>query len=81
MSYTTVIDYKRLSQQEPREVDIENDFSLSLSSDESQDSLDKALIKIGSKQRKKRKRKRKDRDIRMRLDGFDTGTESYEVSF
>lgn len=79
MSHTiAVVDYKILSQQEPREVDIENDFSLSLSSDGSQhsiDSLDGVLINIGNKRRKKRKLRKK---VRMRLDGFDA-TESYEV--
>lgn len=77
---STTTDYKILSQ-EPREVDIENDFSSSLSSDGSPyDSLDRALINIGNKPRKKRKLKRKERNIRMRLDGFDNATESYEVS-
>ena len=70
--------YKTLSQ-EPREVDIENDFSSSsLSSNESQDSLDIVLLNIGNKTRKKRKLKRKEREVRMRIDGFET-TESYEV--
>lgn len=77
--------YKILSQQEPpREVDIENnDFSSSLSSDGSQDSLDLVLINIGGaqqKQRIKRKLRRKDHNARMRLDGFDTTVDSYEVS-
>lgn len=73
---TKTVSYYELSQQEPppRDVDIENDFSQSLSS-ESQDSLDAVLINIGNKQRKKRKLRRKDRKVRMRLDGF----ESYEV--
>jgi hypothetical protein len=73
---TKTVSYYELSQQEPRDVDIENDFSSSLSS-ESQDSLDVVLINIGNKQRKKRKLRRKDRKVRMRLDGFES--ESYEV--
>lgn len=74
--------YEILSQQEPpREVDIENnDFSSSLSSDGSQDSLDLVLINIGGKQRTKRKLRRKDHNARMRLDGFDSAVDSYEVS-
>lgn len=80
--------YKILSQHEPpREVDIENnDFSSTLSSDESQDSLDLVLINIDSKkhqqhkQRIKKKLRRKDHNARMRLDGFDAAVDSYEVS-
>lgn len=73
--------YKILSQEPPREVDIEhNDFSSALSSDGSQDSLDLVLINIGGKQRIKRKLRRKDHNARMRLDGFDGAVDSYEVS-
>lgn len=78
MAFTAAVDYKILSQQEPRDVDIENDFSSSLSSDGSQDSLGVVLINIDSKKRTKRKFRRKDRKVRMRLNGLDV-TESYEV--
>lgn len=69
--------YKILSQ-EPQVDENENDFSSSLSSDESEDSLDLALNKIrNSPRRSRRKRKR----IKMvRIDGFDAAAESYEVS-
>ncbi|KAL7019319.1 hypothetical protein ACKWTF_011082 [Chironomus riparius] len=67
--------YKILSQ-EPQVDENENDFSSSLSSDESEDSLDLALNKIrNSPRRSRRKRKR----IKMvRIDGFDAAAESYE---
>lgn len=69
--------YKILSQQ-PIVDENENDFSSSLSSDGSNDSLDLVLIEIGNKRKRKTKRKR----MRIgRIDGFDgAGGESYQVS-
>lgn len=77
MFQATTSSYKILSQ-EPQINENENDFSSSLSSDESEDSLDLALNKIrNSHRRPRRKRKR----IKMvRIDGFDVAAESYEVS-
>lgn len=77
MFHATTSSYKILSQ-EPQINENENDFSSSLSSDESEDSLDLALNKIrNSHRRPRRKRKR----IKMvRIDGFDVAAESYEVS-
>jgi len=73
---TSSTSYKILSQELDEN---ENDFSSSLSSDESEESLELALNKIGNSPRRPRRKKRR---IKMvRIDGFDTAAESYEVSF
>lgn len=76
---SNTINYEKLSQQEPLVNDIKSNFSLSLSSDGSQDSLDIVFLNLENKPRRKRKLRKKDRPIRMMLDGFDNAAESYEV--